>query len=57
LPSSIKITKDDLVLSKVGDVETYKLQLKFLWGIRSENKPEEEEADVSEAVGNDESTI
>jgi len=57
LPSSIKITKDDLVLSKVLDVETYKLQLKFLWGIRSETKPEEEEADVSEAVGNDESTI
>jgi len=57
LPSSIKITKDDLVTHKTGESENYRLQLKFLWGIRSETKPEEEDVDVSEAAGNEESTI
>jgi len=57
LPSSIKITKDDLQNNKVDKDENYRLQLKFLWGIRSETKADEEEVDYSEAVVNDESSV
>lgn len=42
LPSSIKITKEDLTQVKTQDMEIFKLLLKFQWGIRSEYKTEEE---------------
>ncbi len=56
LPNSIKITKDDLVSYKVGSEDRFRLQLKFLWGIRGETKvADDEEPDVSEAI--EESTV
>lgn len=42
LPSSIKITHEDMQQMKGQDQEMFKLQLKFQWGIRSEYKNEEE---------------
>ena len=43
--------------NKVDKDEHYRLQLKFLWGIRSETKADEEEIDYSEAVVNEESSV
>jgi hypothetical protein len=46
LPQSIKLSKEDLIAVKPGSsgAESYRLHLKFLWGIRSEFKGEEEGA-------------
>lgn len=42
LPQSIKLTKEDFVKDPKAD--QYRLQLKFIWGIRSEYKGEDEVA-------------
>lgn len=45
LPQSIKLTKEDLLATKqAGNGDFYRLHLKFLWGIRSEFKHDEEAA-------------
>jgi hypothetical protein len=40
LPQSIKLTKEDF--AQVNKGEQYRLQLKFIWGIRSEYKGDDE---------------
>lgn len=52
LPQSIKLTKEDLVVvnNGAGRPEQYRLQLKFIWGIRSEYKAEDAALDVASSV-------
>jgi hypothetical protein len=41
LPQSIKLTKEDFAVTAKGEAN-YRLQLKFIWGIRSEYKGEDD---------------
>ena len=41
LPQSIKLTKEDLIIP-TDDESEYRLHLKFLWGIRSDFKGDDE---------------
>jgi len=57
LPASIKISKDDLIATRVNNSgeERYRLQLKFQWGIRSDTTKDGEEEE--ETVNNEESSM
>lgn len=51
LPQSIKLTKEDLVSLRP---DQYRLQLKFIWGIRSEFKAEDAALDITSSVADQE---
>jgi hypothetical protein len=57
LPPSIKISKDDLIATRINNNndEKYRLQLKFQWGIRSDTtRGGGEEEEEEETVNNNE---